>query len=400
MTAIFPIFLCLALLTPPGSAPASATGDDKEIQWIGEARIPGTARDLSGEEQTLENGEAVNRIGGFSALDYSGKGNLYAAMADRGPDDGAVSYPCRVQMLEILIQPEAATKVSTKLVRTVPFVDTMGRPLTGKSIFLSATDKLGHRFDPEGFRFAPDGTFFVSDEYGPEILRFDANGRELSRYSLPAYYRVAIPSGDRVEENAKNKIGRASNRGLEGIAITPDGKSLIALMQGPLLQDAVLDETGKVIGTNCRLIRMAVEGGPVEEYVYPLDSPLNGNSEILAVDVNRFLVIERDSVPGEASGYRRIVLCDLTKATNVAGTEALRKNLNESTIRPVAKSTFIELLDPKWGLKGAEMPEKIEGLTFGPSLPGNRRALLMSIDNDFESAADSRLWVFSVPEKL
>ena len=84
----------------------------------------------------------------------------------------------------------------------------------------------------------------------------------------------------------------------------------------------------------------------------------------------------------------------------LAGTEALPKNLNESTIRPVAKSTFIDLLDPKWGLKGADMPEKIEGLTFGPSLPGNRRALLMSIDNDFESAEDSRLWVFSVPENL
>lgn len=400
MTAIFPICLCLALLTPPGSAPALATGDDKEIQWIGEARIPGTARDLSGEEQTLENGEAVNRIGGFSALDYSGKGNLYAAMADRGPDDGAVSYPCRVQMLEILIQPEAATKVSTKLVRTVPFVDTMGRPLTGKSIFLAATEKLAHRFDPEGFRFAPDGTFFVSDEYGPEILQFDANGRELKRFDVPSYLRVAFPSGDRVEENTKNKTGRASNRGLECLAISADGQHLIALMQGPLLQDAVLDETGKAIGTICRLIRFPIAGGPTEEYVYSLDSALNGNSEILSVDANRFLVIERDSVPGEASGYRRIVLCDLTKATNVAGTEALPKNLNESTIRPVAKSTFIDLLDPKWGLKGADMPEKIEGLTFGPSLPGNRRALLMSIDNDFESAADSRLWIFSVPENL
>ncbi|MBL8809569.1 MAG: esterase-like activity of phytase family protein [Planctomycetaceae bacterium] len=392
-------FVCFSvlLLTPPGFAAAgSGVVSEPDVQWVGEARIAGTVRDLSGEELVLENGEAVNRVGGFSALDYSGKDNLYAAMADRGPDDGAVSYPCRVQMLEIQIDPKAETKVSTKLVRTVPFTDATGRPLTGKSIYLEPTDKLGHRFDPEGFRFAPDGSYFVSDEYGPEIIRFDPNGKEVQRYCVPKYFRVTVPSGDRVEENVKNKVGRASNRGLECIAISHDGKHLIALMQGPLLQDSTVDETGKAIGTFCRLIRLPIDGGAIEEYVYPLDSSSNGNSEILTVDANRFLVIERDSVPGEPSGYRRIVLCDLSSATNIASMETLPKNLQESTVRPVSKSTFIDLLDPKWGLKGADMPEKIEGLTFGPMLDGNRRSLLMSIDNDFESAADSRIWVFSV----
>lgn len=392
-------YLCfsLLLLTPPGSVSASSVdSSEPDIQWVGEARIAGTVRDLSGEELTLENGEAVNRIGGFSALDYSGKDDLYAAMSDRGPDDGAVSYPCRVQMLEIRIDPKAEVKVATKLVRTVPFTDTQSRPLTGKSIYVEPTEKLGHRFDPEGFRFAPDGSYFVSDEYGPEIVRFDADGKEIQRLPVPEYFRVTAPSGDRVEENQKNRTGRASNRGLECLAISSDGKSLIALMQGPLLQDSVVDETGKAIGNYCRLIRLPIAGGAIEEFVYPLDSPSNGNSEILAVDANRFLVIERDSVPGEQSGYRRIVLCDLSQATNIASTETLPKNLNESTVRPVSKSTFIDLLDPKWGLRGADMPEKIEGLTFGPVLEGNRRALLMSIDNDFESAADSRIWVFSV----
>ena len=41
-----------------------------EIEFVGTARIPGDARDLSGDAALLENGEPRNRLGGFSALDY------------------------------------------------------------------------------------------------------------------------------------------------------------------------------------------------------------------------------------------------------------------------------------------------------------------------------------------
>lgn len=32
------------------------------------------------------------------------------------------------------------------------------------------------RFDPEGIRVGPNGTFFVSDEYGPYLFEFDRQG--------------------------------------------------------------------------------------------------------------------------------------------------------------------------------------------------------------------------------
>jgi hypothetical protein len=41
------------------------------------------------------------------------------------------------------------------------------------------------------------------------------------------------------------------------------------------------------------------------------------------------------------------------------------------------------------------MPEKIEGLTFGEDLPDGRRTVLVGTDNDFESTADSLIWVFA-----
>ena len=53
-------------------------------------------------------------------------------------------------------------------------------------------------YDSEGLVAMPDGTFWVSDEYGPFITHFDRNGRQLQRLSpfdgsLP---KEALPASD------------------------------------------------------------------------------------------------------------------------------------------------------------------------------------------------------------
>ena len=45
------------------------------------------------------------------------------------------------------------------------------------------------------------------------------------------------------------------------------------------------------------------------------------------------------------------------------------------------------------------MPEKIEGLTFGPTLPDGRRTLIVTIDNDLMADKPSWFWVFAVDAK-
>lgn len=367
---------------------------DDSLQLLGTVRIPGTARDLSGETAELENGEAVNRTGGFSALDYTGGARLYAAMSDRGPDDGAVSYPCRVQFYEITITPGGEPAVRAELKKTVRFTDTQGRPFTGRSTLLQPGEKLGRRLDPEGLRLSRSGTMYVSDEYGPEIIEFDASGRELRSFPVPAYFRVQRPDGDRDRENAANMVGRASNRGMECLAISADGRSLLGLMQGPLLQDGRRAGT-KVLGRRCRLLEVQLGSGALREFVYELDSESNGNSELLAMDATRLLVLERDGESGTKAAYRRLVQLDLSEATDISGISQLPADLSAAGIRPVKKTVWLDFLDPRWKLAGEDMPEKIEGLTFGEVLPDGRRTILVGTDNDFESAADSLIWVFA-----
>ena len=65
-------------------------------------------------------------------------------------------------------------------------------------------------------------------------------------------------------------------------------------------------------------------------------------------------------------------------------------------IVPVERSVYLDFLAPQWNLAGAAMPEKIEGLTFGPTLADGRKTLLVGTDNDFESKAASLIWVFTV----
>ncbi|MFN5198338.1 MAG: esterase-like activity of phytase family protein, partial [Planctomyces sp.] len=364
-------FLLLALLL---LHPRHTTADDG-IQLIGTAAIPGDQLDLSNDTRTLENGERVNRLGGFSALDYAPRTGLLAALSDRGPDDGAVSYPCRFQLVELLIRPGRQPAVTLTLKHTVPLTDASGKPLTGRATILAADSERGRRFDPEGFRFGPDGRIFISDEYGPEIVEFNSSGREVRSLPLPPALQVATPHGDRKIETEGNSSGRASNRGMECLAVSPDGKHLYGLMQGPLIQDGTRKD-GKVVGTHCRLLQLTLQGETVAEYVYVMDSPDNGNSEILALSDGRLLVLERDGNAGEEAAHRKLIAVSLTGATSVAGMTTLPRNLRDNNIQPVTRTVLLDLLDPRWKLAGKNMPEKIEGLTLGPPLPDGRQTLI------------------------
>lgn len=385
-----------ALVATAGFGVNVPAAEKQAIEFLGTASIPGDAVDLSGDTALLENGEPRNRLGGFSALEYSGEGMLFASLSDRGPDDGAVDYHCRVQMLELAFSGVPASPINVAIRRTTIFTDSEGRRFSGSSAAIQPTKTTGHRLDPEGFRFGRDGTMFVSDEYGPYLIQFSADGRELKKFQLPDHFTVSNPHADKKQENNLNKTGRASNRGLECLAVSEDGQHLVALMQGPLLQDGTRTDSGTVVGRNCRLIQLELATGKVKEFVYQLESLENGNSEIVASGPNQYLVLERDSQPGEAAQYRKLIQIDLSDATDVKTIDKLPTGELPAEIVPVKRDVYLDFLAPQWNLAGATMPEKIEGLTFGPTLADGRKTLLVGTDNDFESRSQSFIWVFAV----
>src|SRR6201996_473427 len=178
--------------------------------------------------------------GSFGSSDYPvpGHPNEIFGLEDRGPNvesaDGFAVEP--KPSYDPGIARFALNEGEAELVEEIPLKDHTGHPFsglvnsnnpTGEKVENLKGAELAHDpdgYDPEGLVAMPDGSFWVSDEYGPFITHFTAEGREISRLSP---YDGTLPV-----ELAK----RVPNRGMEGLTITPDGKTLVGMMQSALQQ--------------------------------------------------------------------------------------------------------------------------------------------------------------------
>jgi hypothetical protein len=381
----------VALAIPPH--PASAA---EEVELLGVAELPGTSTDQSGLQDLLGD-TPHNRLGGLSAIDYSGDKDLYFVLSDRGPQDGSARYACRWHTLELKVPHDGQGRPTARLVGTTLLTTAEGKPYVGLAAAFNPNGPDGDsRLDPEGIRRGPSGTVFVSDEYGPKVVEFSAKGRALRSLPVPARFLIEHPAATKDEEISLNSSGRTSNGGFEGLAIGPDGKHLYALTQVPLLQDTKVSKKGKRKGRYCRLLEFDLGSDSTREYVYPLDQPQNKLSEILAIGDRTFLVIERDGEAGPKAAYKRVMKIDLRDATDTSDIKSFAGDKLPKGVQPIAKSTFIDLLDRRFGIAGPNFPEKQEGLAWGPALPDGRGLLWVCVDNDFSATAPSRFFAFAV----
>lgn len=382
-------FVCMLVFAV---ATAAIGVQAQEIKLLGIGRLSGKMLDHSSLNDALRDGTPHNQFGGISGLERLGESDEYLALPDRGPKDGAVDYQTRFHHLRIKVDPNQEPVVAVELLGTTLLKDEIGRPLVGRSAAFGGPGQL-QRFDPEGIRAAGD-LVFISDEYGPFLFQFSADGKLQRRFELSPYMKVANLAPDKKETDL-NEVGRQSNGGMEGLAIDASSEKLIGLMQKPLIQDSLRNEDKKPVGKLCRVVIQGTKSDEQGELVYVLENPDYKLSEILAAGGNRYLVIERDGESGNDIGYQRIMEIDLTGATDVKGQVSLNPDEVGKSIVPVKKRTLIDLLDSKYGLKGPGMPEKIEGLAWGPKLADGRRTLIVSIDNDFVSENDSLFYVFA-----
>jgi hypothetical protein len=160
-------------------------------------------------------------------------------------------------------------------------------------------------YDPEGLVALRDGTFWISDEYGPFITHFDRTGRQLQRLSP---FDASLPA---------ELAARVPNKGMEGLTVTPDGQTLVGIMQSALQQPDLGPKPANV--TALRIVTVGLRTHVTHEYVYLLDNPAtNGTavSEITALSATTFLVDERDGKFPPAA-YKKLWKIDLTGATDV-----------------------------------------------------------------------------------
>jgi len=210
------------------------------------------------------------------------------------------------------------------------------------------------------------------------VYQFDrTSGRRLKAFTLPSKFAVSNLSPVGNAEINGNTSGRVANKGMEGLAITPDGKTLVGIMQAPLIQDG-----GKTI----RIVTIDIATGTTHEYAYALTTG-SGVSEILAVNDHEFLVDERDGNglgDNSAAAVKTLYKIDLTGAQDVSNMSG------SANLAPVAvsKTEFLDIVKAltDHGIDVRHIPAKLEGLAFGQDVviaDVTKHTLYLVNDNDF-----------------
>ena len=411
---IFAVLMFVVLTLNASSLWAATPG----ITLAGKGSVNAALLDKSGLTGSIcQAGVPANCVskaifGGFgSDITYTGHDNVFIAAPDRGPFDGLTDVPYldRFHFLHITTEIGASfPNIRTTLLDTRFLKNEFGQNFLGAAGAFDLNNPLGTlRFDPEGIRVGANGNFYVSDEYGPYVVEFDRQGNLVRRIAVPSKFFIANPGGDPNAELLGNTDGRQANRGMEGLAISPDGRTLFGMMQNALLQDNGLTAgTTDRRGLNNRILKIDLTTGETREYVYVLDAINRGQgvSEILAVNDHEFLVLERDNrsnlqTPPQAPTRKTIYKIDLSGATDVSGIAGLPAGALPAGVVPVSKSLFINLLDPEYNL-APTIAEKIEGLAWGPDAADGRHLLYVISDNDLNPTLATQIYAFAIDDSV
>ena len=357
----------------PGTLPAS-------LRLIGEARIP---HGLQYQGTT---------VGGLSGIDYDPASGQYFLITD----DGSARNPARFYTARIPLDGNALGQPEITGM-------TQLRQSDGSAYPSSIT---GYKLqDPESIRWrASSQTLFWSSEgnalagVAPSFSESRLDGTLLRQFALPPLFDFNTTRGPR------------SNRGFEGMSLTPDGKTAWLAMEGAMLQDGPLPSVGAP-GGPCRLTQIDLAGGRLLRQVAyipdaipraprPAIAPAdNGISEILMLDQHRMLVLERAYIAGydTATGNSlRLYLVDTRQGSDTLDTPALQ-GANYQPVNKLLLANFASFIGPGAG-KRLDRLDNTEGMTWGPRLASGNRSLVFISDDNFSARQVTQLLAFEFLE--
>ncbi len=444
----------IARLVSLAALACAAGSSHAAFEFVGMGSLDATS-DLSGLTGSLENGNAANILGGMgSGFAWAG-GNTYLALPDRGPNatsytngaavDNTTSYIARFNTVSMSVSSAPSTlptgtsvpyTVTPTLQSTtllwsstplnygstaglasgVPTQNTAGKYyFTGRSDGFAAgssSNPNNARLDPESIRVSADGkSVFISDEYGPYVYQFNRQTGERTRtFSLPNDFAIANQyaiGGALASKTAAasgeiglNSSGRVANKGMEGLAISPDGRTLYGIMQSALIQDGG-DKNGK---TN-RIVQIDIASGAVKEFA--VSNLINGtsynNSELVAINDHTLAFLPRDGKglgDGTSAVVKQVWAIDLSKATDANDITGMTADATTGVFtgkQLLDKSMMFDIVAmlKAAGFKDTEIPSKLEGISFGPDVDGYH-IMYVTNDNDFVpgTAGGNRQYMF------
>lgn len=394
-------------------------------------------------------------LGGFSDLYPEGaSGKEYWTITDRGPnldggidgtpcDRGTKVYPIATFAPEIVRigVKDGTIKVKERIPLSFATGSAVGTSVRPTPKNERAVDEhcvpLGttpRGVDSEGVVVDPrDGSFWVADEYLPSILHVRRDGRVLTRIVPAGTEGSAQGAGAVVVGGFPETVGVnfRSNRGFEGVAISPDGGTLYTALQSPM----DYRPTGTAPpGPNprsslaLRVFRLDITRASAPrvtgQWVYPLDkgagdAPLADKvSALVWLGPDLIAVEERDDPANDPNDNpqnttnTRLYAADLAAVPPIppgsvwneptTGSETGGRSLEQwyvpgqgagapaSLPRPVPKCLWADVasLLRQAGFTDPNEPSragngKIEGVAYSPRRGANPALLAVLNDNDF-----------------
>ncbi|AOY90620.1 glycerophosphodiester phosphodiesterase [Cupriavidus sp. USMAA2-4] len=164
----------------------------------------------------------------------------------------------------------------------------------------------GSDFDTESFQFA-GGSLWIGDEFGPFLIQADLKGKVLAVYDTlvdgkavrspdhPAVTTPGVPGGA-VDFQVKR------SKGFEGMASSPDGSRLYALLEGPLWKADAKDYERLDGKEALRILEFDTQARKWtgRSWLYPLEANGNAIGDFNMIDAGTGMIIERDNGEGTA----------------------------------------------------------------------------------------------------
>jgi len=217
-------------------------------------------------------------------------------------------------------------------------IDPLTAPLADPEMPIANETYQHLTIDAEGLIANSDGTYWVSDEYGPYIYRYMANGTLIQTIQPPKAILPLDADGNLNFTSVVNPVtGRVGNQGFEGLTLDAENNILYAMLQSATVQDGGSDKT------TSRYTRMfaydvanpsVTRPSLVGEWVVPLPVSASKNttracSEIHFVSENIFFALSRDgngngdgnTTDDTTSKYKQADLFSIAGATNIADSE-------------------------------------------------------------------------------
>ena len=327
--------------------------------------------------------------------------NEFVGISDRGPNGVVGSGKDEIRTFPLpkfcpFITRFKLADGKIQILKTIRLRDRHGKPLTGLSngkgegrLFASADEKSPLPFDPNGvdpeaIRVFPDGRFLMSEEYGPSVFVVNTTGEVLVRYTPET--KPLVGAAYPVKPILPPVLAqRRDNRGFEALALSPDGKTAMVMLQSPAGEE---DDKRFKAARVSRAIRLdlsdPLNAKVTGHFLMPLSAPREygpeqkkaspklNDAEWLAP--NKVLVLEQ----GKESA--RLIVADFSQATNLRGRadentlafELAGEDLATQPVRPA--STLVWASTVGSGIQST----KLEGLAIiSPT------EIAVANDNDF-----------------